>query len=141
MTKSVFAAPHFNDEAAAYAYVEARIWANGGLPQCGVIGKSGALTGKDDRIGLYKCYACRKTVHGEGRHHLRGQPRPDERDWLLRDPPDLQQQEGRERATSFHRTLGDHAEKRLVHGRIASAKLMRTGGSSPDGRRWRRGRD
>ena len=61
MTNSVFAAPHFNDEAAAYAYVEARLWANGrNCPHCGVIGKSGALTGKTDRIGLYKCYACRK---------------------------------------------------------------------------------
>lgn len=27
MSRSIFAAPHFNDEAAAYAYVEARIWA------------------------------------------------------------------------------------------------------------------
>ena len=61
MTKSIFAAPHFNDEAAAYAYVEARIWANGRVcPKCGVIDRSGPLTGKDDRIGLYKCYACRK---------------------------------------------------------------------------------
>jgi transposase-like protein len=61
VTKSIFAAPHFNDEAAAYAYVEARLWANGRVcPHCGVIDRSGALTGKDDRIGLYKCYACRK---------------------------------------------------------------------------------
>jgi transposase-like protein len=61
VTKSIFSAPHFNDEAAAYAYVEARIWANGRVcPKCGVIDRSGSLTGKDDRIGLYKCYACRK---------------------------------------------------------------------------------
>ncbi len=61
MSKSVFAAPHFNDEAAAYAYVEAHIWKDGRVcPHCGVIDRSGALTGKDDRIGLYKCYACRK---------------------------------------------------------------------------------
>ena len=26
MSRSIFSAPHFNDEAAAYAYIEARIW-------------------------------------------------------------------------------------------------------------------
>ncbi len=61
MAKSIFQQPQFNDEAAAYAYVEARIWANGrNCPHCGVIGKSAALNGKTDRIGSYKCYACRK---------------------------------------------------------------------------------
>ena len=61
MTKSIFSAPHFNDEAAAYAYVEARLWPNGRVcPHCGVVDKSGALKAKGDRIGLYKCYACRK---------------------------------------------------------------------------------
>jgi transposase-like protein len=62
VSRSVFAAAHFNDEAAAYAFVEARLWANGRVcPKCGVVDKSGALKGKDARIGLYKCYACRKT--------------------------------------------------------------------------------
>jgi transposase-like protein len=61
VTKSIFAAKHFNDEAAAYAYVEARLWANGRpCPHCGVFDRSGALKAKGDRIGLYKCYACRK---------------------------------------------------------------------------------
>lgn len=61
MSKSIFFAPHFNDEAAAYAYVEAHVWPNGRVcPHCGVVDRSGALKGKDDRIGLYKCYACRK---------------------------------------------------------------------------------
>src|SRR5208283_3807778 len=61
MSKSIFSAPHFNDEAAAYAYVEARIWADGRVcPHCGVIDRSGQLGGKSSRIGLYKCYACRK---------------------------------------------------------------------------------
>jgi transposase-like protein len=59
--RSIFSAPHFNDEAAAYAYVESKLWADGRVcPHCGVIDKSGALRGKTDRIGLYKCYACRK---------------------------------------------------------------------------------
>ena len=61
MSKSVLSAPHFNDEAAAYACVEARVWANGRVcPHCGVFDRSGPLKGKTNRIGLYKCYACRK---------------------------------------------------------------------------------
>ncbi|HMI97362.1 MAG TPA: IS1595 family transposase, partial [Micropepsaceae bacterium] len=61
MSKSIFSAPHFNDEASAYAYVEARIWPDGRVcPHCGVVDKSGALKGKSNRPGLYKCYACRK---------------------------------------------------------------------------------
>jgi transposase-like protein len=59
--KSIFAKPHFNDEAAAYAYVEARVWADGRVcPHCGVFERSGPIGGKSSRIGLYKCYACRK---------------------------------------------------------------------------------
>jgi transposase-like protein len=61
MSRSIFSAPHFNDEAAAFAYVEAKLWANGRpCPHCGVVDRSGALKGKSNRIGLYKCYACRK---------------------------------------------------------------------------------
>jgi transposase-like protein len=61
VTRSIFSAPHFNDEGAAYAFIEARLWANGRIcPHCGVVDKSGALKGKNDRVGLYKCYACRK---------------------------------------------------------------------------------
>lgn len=58
---SVLSAPHFHDEAAAYAHVEARVWPDGRVcPHCGVVGSSGPLKGKSNRIGLYKCYACRK---------------------------------------------------------------------------------
>jgi transposase-like protein len=61
MTRSIFSQPQFNDETAAYAYVEARLWPDGPIcPHCGVIGKAGKLSGKTDRIGSYKCYACRK---------------------------------------------------------------------------------
>jgi len=61
MSKSIFSAPHFTDEAAAYAFVEAHLWADGRpCPHCGVLDRSGPLTGKSNRIGLYKCYACRK---------------------------------------------------------------------------------
>lgn len=60
MSKSVFSAKHFNDEAAAYAFVEAHLWPDGPVcPKCGVIGKAGRLQGKSNRPGLWKCYACR----------------------------------------------------------------------------------
>lgn len=56
-----FDADHFHDEKAAYAFVESRIWANGRrCPHCGVIGRSGPLSGQSTRLGTYKCYACRK---------------------------------------------------------------------------------
>jgi transposase-like protein len=58
---SIFSAPRYTDEAAAYAYVEARLWKDGRVcPHCGVVDRSGPLKGKSNRIGLYKCYACRK---------------------------------------------------------------------------------
>ncbi len=59
--QSALSAPHLHSEEAAFAYVEARLWANGRVcPHCGVINNSGALKGKTTRVGLYKCYACRK---------------------------------------------------------------------------------
>lgn len=61
MSRSIFSAPHFNDEAAAYAFVEARLWPNGPIcPKCGTVDRAGPLKGKSNRIGLYKCYACRE---------------------------------------------------------------------------------
>ena len=61
MPNSIFDAKPLRNEEAAYAYVEARIWPNGRVcPHCGVADKSGALRGKSTRIGVYKCYACRK---------------------------------------------------------------------------------
>lgn len=61
MAKSVLDAPHFQTEEAAFAYVEAHLWAEGRVcPHCGVIGQSSAMKGKTTRLGLYKCYACRK---------------------------------------------------------------------------------
>jgi transposase-like protein len=61
MSKSIFSAPQFTDEAAAYAFVEAHLWPEGPVcPHCGVIGQAGRLQGKSNRPGLWKCYACRK---------------------------------------------------------------------------------
>lgn len=62
MAKSALDAPHFHDETAAFAYVEAHLWANGPVcPFCGATGdKIGALKGATTRPGLRKCYVCRK---------------------------------------------------------------------------------
>jgi transposase-like protein len=62
MSKSILSAPHFHNEAAAFEYVEARLWPNGPVcPFCGATSeKIGRLQGKTTRPGLCKCYACRK---------------------------------------------------------------------------------
>ena len=58
---SYLSSPHFHDEAAAYEWVEARIWPEGPVcPHCGCMGRIGAMKGKSTRIGAYKCYDCRK---------------------------------------------------------------------------------
>ncbi len=62
MAKSVLSDPRFHCEEAAFEYVEAQLWPNGPVcPHCQATGeKIGRLTGKTARIGLRKCYACRK---------------------------------------------------------------------------------
>jgi len=61
MTKSILSAPHFHDEEAAYAFVEARIWSKGPIcPHCGGVERVGKMGGKSTRIGTYKCYDCRQ---------------------------------------------------------------------------------
>jgi transposase-like protein len=58
---SALSAPHFHDEEAAYAYVEARIWPEGPVcPHCGGFDRIGKMGGKSTRVGTYKCYQCRK---------------------------------------------------------------------------------
>ena len=58
---SYLSSAHFHDEEAAYAFVESRVWAGGRVcPHCGTVDKSGKLKGKSTRIGVYKCYSCRK---------------------------------------------------------------------------------
>ena len=64
---SVFSSPHFHDEEAAYAFVEAHVWPEGRVcPHCGVVDNSVKLKGKSTRIGIYKCYACRKRFPVKG---------------------------------------------------------------------------
>jgi transposase-like protein len=63
MATSIFSAPHFQDETAAFAYVEGYIWPNG--PVCHHCGNCNGerirkLAGKTTRRGLYKCYECGK---------------------------------------------------------------------------------
>jgi transposase-like protein len=63
MAQPVLVAPHFHDEDAAFAYVEAHLWPNGPVcPHCGNADgtRIGHLNGKSSRPGLRKCYACRK---------------------------------------------------------------------------------
>jgi len=58
---SALSAPHFHNEEAAYAYVEARIWPEGPVcPHCGGCERISLMGGKSTRTGLYKCYQCRK---------------------------------------------------------------------------------
>ena len=58
---SHLSAPHFHNEEAAYAFVEARIWPNGPVcPHCGGYDRISKMGGKSTRIGAYKCYQCRK---------------------------------------------------------------------------------
>lgn len=61
---SVLSAPHFHNEQAAFAYVEAHLWPQGPVcPHCGATKEHvRALRGKATRAGLYKCYACRKQL-------------------------------------------------------------------------------
>jgi transposase-like protein len=63
MSQSVLTIPRLQNEEAAYAYVEARLWPTGPVcPHCGNKDKKriGKMNGKATRIGLYKCYVCRK---------------------------------------------------------------------------------
>lgn len=58
---SVLSDKHFHDEAAAYAWVEARVWPDGPVcPHCGGVERISKMQGKSTRIGAYKCYQCRK---------------------------------------------------------------------------------
>jgi len=63
---SVIKEPYLQDEAAAFEALEAIIWPEGPVcPHCGCMGRVGALNGVKDkrgreRLGLKKCYDCRK---------------------------------------------------------------------------------
>jgi transposase-like protein len=61
MAKSILNAGVLQNETAAYAWVEARLWPNGPVcPHCGGVERLSKMQGKSTRIGTYKCYQCRK---------------------------------------------------------------------------------
>lgn len=61
MAKSVLSEKHFHDEAAAYKFVEKRVWPDGPVcPHCGGVERISPMKGKSTRMGAYKCYQCRK---------------------------------------------------------------------------------
>lgn len=61
MSRSVLEAKAMQDEAAAYAWVEARLWPDGPVcPRCGQHDRISKMGGKSTRVGTYKCYQCRK---------------------------------------------------------------------------------
>ena len=58
---SIFCAPYFHNESAAYDFVESKLWPNGPTcPKCGSISEGHyRLKDKSSRIGLRKCRDCR----------------------------------------------------------------------------------
>ena len=59
--KSIISDKHFHDEAAAYQWVEARVWPEGPVcPHCGGVDRISPMKGKSTRLGVFKCYQCRK---------------------------------------------------------------------------------
>ena len=58
---SLLTQEHLQNEAAAYKWVEAQIWPKGAqCPHCFEQKRVSKMEGKATRLGLYKCYACRK---------------------------------------------------------------------------------
>jgi transposase-like protein len=58
---SVLESPFFHDEEAAYAKLESIVWPNGPVcPHCKGTERISKMQGKATRLGLHKCYACRK---------------------------------------------------------------------------------
>jgi transposase-like protein len=61
MATPIFTAAQFQNEEAAFAYVEAALWPEGPVcPHCGGVERISKMQGKSTRVGLYKCYQCRK---------------------------------------------------------------------------------
>ena len=62
MAQSAFDDPRFNDEAAAFAYVESKLWPRGPVcPHCGNADSNRIrkMQGKATRLGLYNCNECK----------------------------------------------------------------------------------
>jgi transposase-like protein len=62
VANSAFDDPRFNDEAAAFSYVESKLWPRGPVcPHCGNADshRIRKMEGKTTRLGLYACYECK----------------------------------------------------------------------------------
>lgn len=58
---SILSKPYFRNEAAAFRHLEKLLWADGVVcPHCKSLERSSRMKGKATRIGLWKCYECRK---------------------------------------------------------------------------------
>ncbi len=58
---SILSKPYFKNEAAAFRHLEKLLWADGVVcPHCKSVDRAGRLKGKATRVGLWKCYECRK---------------------------------------------------------------------------------
>lgn len=58
---SILSQAQFHNEEAAYEFVESRIWPEGPVcPHCGGFESISKMQGKSTRIGVHKCYDCRK---------------------------------------------------------------------------------
>ena len=65
----------FQDEQAAYEWVEAHLWPNGPVcPRCGRLGPQHQAPGQEHPDRRLQVQGLPQAVHREGRHHLRGQP-------------------------------------------------------------------
>jgi transposase-like protein len=62
MSASILSAPYFHNEESAYEFVQSRLWPDNKpvCPFCGTQDRVGKLAGKSTRIGVHKCYECRK---------------------------------------------------------------------------------
>ena len=61
MSKSILSGKPLHDEEAAYKFLESMVWPDGPVcPHCGGFERIGKLKGKSTRVGVYKCYQCRK---------------------------------------------------------------------------------
>jgi transposase-like protein len=61
MANSILNAKVLQNEATAIAWVEGYVWPNGPVcPHCGGVERISKMGGKATRIGLWKCYQCRK---------------------------------------------------------------------------------
>ena len=112
---SILSEKHFHIEADAYTFVEGLVWPNGPTcPHCGGVERISQMQGKSTRMGVYKCYQCRKpftvkidTIFESSHIPLRY--------WLQAIHLISSSKKGIS-ANQLHRTLGITPQERMVHG-------------------------